>query len=274
MHLTHIVCHVLFFDLEHTSLDTWLAEVLDERLTLRHPLVGAEEEEEAFPLLLLILAADLLLGVDEELLAELALCFDDGLYIREELLKELVIPLGYRARDDQWRTSIVDEDGVYFVHDRIVMLALNKVFGARSHVITEVVEAELIVRTEGDVRIVGSTAFRGIGAVLVDAVYTQTMEHVEWSHPLGVTLGEVVIHRHHVHPIAREGIEEDWECRYQRLPFPCGHFGDLPLVEYRTPKELYIIVYHIPEDLITTSDPVVLVDGGVSLDAYEVMREA
>ena len=97
VHLTHVVGHVLFLDLEHTGLDTRFAEVLDERLALRHTLVGTEEEEEAFFLLLLIRGRDLLLRVDEELLAELALCIDDGLYVGEELLEELIVTLGHRA---------------------------------------------------------------------------------------------------------------------------------------------------------------------------------
>ena len=65
-----------------------------EGLALRHTLVGAEEEEEAFFLLLLVRRRDLLLRVDEELLAELALRIDDGLYVGEELLEELIVTLG------------------------------------------------------------------------------------------------------------------------------------------------------------------------------------
>ena len=97
VHLAHVVGHVLFLDLEHTGLDTRFAEVLDEGLALRHTLVGAEEEEEAFFLLLLVRRRDLLLSVDEELLAELALRIDDGLYVGEELLEELIVTLGHRT---------------------------------------------------------------------------------------------------------------------------------------------------------------------------------
>ena len=43
VHLTHVVSHILFLDLQHPSLNTGLTEVLDERLALRHTLVGAEE---------------------------------------------------------------------------------------------------------------------------------------------------------------------------------------------------------------------------------------
>ena len=206
MHLAHVVGHILLFDLEHTSLDARFAEVLDERLALGHPLVGAEEEEEAFFLLLLVGGSNLLLRVNEELLAELALSINNGLYVGEELLEELVIALGYRTRDNQRRTSIVDKDGVHFVNDGVVVATLHEVFGAGRHVVAQVVEAEFIVRTEGDVCVVSRTALGSIGAVLVDAVHAKTMEHVQRTHPLRVTLGEVVVHRDDMDTITSECI--------------------------------------------------------------------
>jgi hypothetical protein len=66
--------------------------------------------------------------------------------------------------------------------------------------------------------------------VLVDAVYTEAMEHIEGTHPLRVTLGEVIIHRHDVDTIAGEGIEEDRECSHEGLTFTRSHFCDLALV--------------------------------------------
>ena len=44
--------------------------------------------------------------------------------------------------------------------------------------------------------------------MLVDTVDAQTMEHIERAHPLGVTLGQVVVDGHHVNTIAGEGVEE------------------------------------------------------------------
>ena len=37
--------------------------------------------------------------------------------------------------------------------------------------------------------------------MLVNAVYTETMEHIERSHPLGVTLCEIIVHRYDVYAI-------------------------------------------------------------------------
>ena len=154
------------------------------------------------------------------------------------------------------------------------MTALHEVFGAGSHVVAQVVEAELIVRPEGDVSVVCCTTLGGIGAMLVDTVYAEAVEHIQWAHPLRVTLGEVVIHRDDVDTITREGIEEDGERSDEGLTFPRSHLGDLTLVQDGTPEELHVVVHHIPGDLIATSEPVVLIDGHIILDADEVVADA
>ena len=154
------------------------------------------------------------------------------------------------------------------------MTALHEVFGAGSHVVAQVVEAELIVRTEGDVSVVCCTTLRGIGAMLVDTVYAEAVEHVQRAHPLRVTLGEVVIHRDDVDTITREGVEEDGECSDEGLTFPRSHLGDLTLVQDGTSEELHVVVHHIPGDLIATSEPVVLIDSHIILDADEVVADA
>ena len=58
------------------------------------------------------------------------------------------------------------------------MLALHEVLGAGGHIVAQVVEAELIVRPEGDVSVVGRAALGRVGSVLVDAVDAETVEHV------------------------------------------------------------------------------------------------
>ena len=67
------------------------------------------------------------------------------------MFEHLVVAVGYGTRDNQRRTGIVDQDGVYLVDDGIVVATLNEVVGRDGHVVAQIVEAELIVRTEGDV---------------------------------------------------------------------------------------------------------------------------
>ena len=48
----------------------------------------------------------------------------------------------------------------------------------------------------------GQKTFLRVGLMLVDAIYTQTVEHVEGTHPLRVTFSEVVVDCHYMHTIA------------------------------------------------------------------------
>ena len=62
------------------------------------------------------------------------------------------------AGDDQRRARLVDEDGVDFVDDAVVMSALDLILEVELHVVAQVVEAELVVGAVGDVGAVGLAA--------------------------------------------------------------------------------------------------------------------
>ena len=79
------------------------------------------------------------------------------------------------------------------------MLALHHIGRRHRHVVTKIVETEFVVRTESDVAVVGRTTGSSVGLVLVNAIDSRTVEHVERSHPLGVTFREVVVDCHNMH---------------------------------------------------------------------------
>ena len=71
--------------------------------------------------------------------------------------------------------------------------------------------------------------------------------------------------------IASQGVEEDGEGSDERLTFTRSHLGNLTLMQYGTTEELYVIVYHLPFQIVTTSGPVVMIDGLVTINCNEVM---
>ena len=151
------------------------------------------------------------------------------------------------------------------------MLALHQVGGRDGHVVAKIVETELIVGSEGDIGLICPAALLRVGTMLIDAVYTQSIEHIERSHPLRVTLGEVVVYRHHVYTVASQCVEEYGQGGHQGLTLTRGHLGYLALVQGDTAKELYIVVYHIPFHLVAAGSPLVVVDGFVAVDGDEVV---
>ena len=70
-------------------------------------------------------------------------------------------------------------------------------------------------------------------------------------HPRGVALREVVVHRHKLHVLAREGVQIERECRDQRLALARLHLGDLPLVQHDAADELHVERNHVPRQRVS-----------------------
>ena len=186
------------------------------------------------------------------------------------LVKHLVFAFGYRTADDERCTGIVYQHGVHLVHNGIVMSALNQIHRRDSHIVAQVVKAELVVRTERDVCRIGFPAVVRVGFVLVDTIHCHTMEHIERTHPLRVTFGEVIVHRHHVYAFMRHGVEEDGQGRYQGLTFTGGHLCYLALVEHNAANELHIVVHHIPCHFVAAGGPMVEIYCLIAVYLHEV----
>ena len=123
------------------------------------------------------------------------------------------------------------------VHDGVDVPALDHVLQPVLHVVAQIVEAELVVGAVGHVGVVG-----GLALLVVEPMHDhpdlEPEEVVDLPHPFGVALGEVVVHRHHVHPAAAERIEIDRKRRHQRLAFAGLHLRDPALVQDHPADEL------------------------------------
>ena len=148
-------------------------------------------------------------------------------------------PIIERSRDDQGRARLVDQDEVDLVDDGEDVPALDHVLQPVFHVVAQVVEAQLIVGTVSDVRVVGLLALLIIKAVN-DHAHLQTQEIVDLAHPLGVAFCQVVVDRHHVHSASGERVEVHRQRRHQRLAFAGLHLGDAPLVQDHPADKLHV----------------------------------
>src|SRR5438477_4742577 len=186
-----------------------------------------------------------------------------ALQLRNEPIDLVVELRGFfgRTRDDQRRACLVDEDRVDLVDDRVMQLALHQLLQREAHVVAQVVEAELVVGAVGDVALVRGPAVdgpqrrhadvgRGVRRIVgerrlvLDDPDRQAQRVIERSHPLRVTLGEVVVDGDDVHALGREGVEVRGQRGHQRLALTGGHLGDLAVVQDHTADELYVEVAH------------------------------
>ena len=267
-HLALIVLNIAVFSLLKELLHTRLAEELDKRLVFRISLVCSEKEYSSF---LLLSCSDEFLRFVKERCHKVLLDVVKTLHERLEFSKLLIFSSWHRARNDEWSTCIVDEHRVHLVDNGKVMLALYEVLHCCSHVVTEVVETELVVSTECDIALVCFSTSCTVRLVLVDTIYAETVELIERSHPLGVTFREVVVHCDYMYSLSCQRIEEYRKCRNESLTLSCSHLGDLTLMKNNTTDELNVIVNHIPCDLISAGNPVVLPEGIVAIDSHKVL---
>ena len=144
-----------------------------------------------------------------------------------------------RTGDDQRRARLVDQDRVHLVDDGVDVAALNHVLEPVLHVVAQIVEAELVVGTVGNVAVVGHPAL-----VVVEAVHDhadrEPEELVDLPHPLGVALGEVVVDGDDMDAAAGERVEIDRQRRHQRLALAGLHLGDPALVQDHAADQLHV----------------------------------
>ena len=268
-HAAVVVLHVGVLGLLHQRLDALFREVFDQRFVLRQTLVGAVELHAALVVLAL---RDQLARLGQQGRHEVLLQVVEAFDGRAVLLEHLVVALGHGSRDDERRPGVVDQHGVDLVDDGEMVLALHEVLGRRSHVVAQVVEAVFVVGSERDVGHVSLAAGVGVGLRVVDAGHRQTVELVHRAHPLGVALGEVVVHRHHVHALLGQRVEEYGERRHEGLALARRHLGDLALVEHHAAEQLHVVVDHVPFRVVAAGEPVCRVNGLVALDGDEILR--
>ncbi len=139
------------------------------------------------------------------------------------------------------------------------------------HIVTQIVKTELVVGSERDISAVGVTAGLRVRLMLVYAIHRESVEHIERTHPLGITLGQVIVHRNHVYAVASQGVKEHRKGGHKGLTFTGGHLGNLAFMQNYAAKQLHIIVDHVPYGVITAGHPVLLPQGLVSVYYYKIM---
>ena len=140
--------------------------------------------------------------------------------------------------DDQGGTGLVDEDGVHLVHNGESVAPLHELSLVDGHVVPQVIEAKLVVGAVGDVRVVGGFLAHRVHAVDHQA-HGEAQKAVNFSHPVAVALGQVVVDGDDVDPFPGQGVEVGGEGGHQGLALAGLHLGDAALVENDAADELH-----------------------------------
>ncbi len=126
-----------------------------------------------------------------------------------------------------------------FVDDGEGVAALDHLRHVVLHVIAQIVEPELVVRSVSDVGGVGVPALLVVQSMHDDAD-AHPEEIVNLAHPVGVAAGEIIVDRHDVHAFARQRIEIDGGRCDERLALAGTHFRDRAFVQNEPAHELNV----------------------------------
>ena len=125
-----------------------------------------------------IIACQQLFSIIEYLHDKLSLHLHQSLYTRLILIKHLIIAFRHWTGNNQRSTCIVNQYGIHFIHNRIIMLALNQILRIDSHIITQIIETELIIGSEGNIRHISVTTLWRVGLMLIDTINRKAMKHI------------------------------------------------------------------------------------------------
>ena len=157
-----------------------------------------------------------------------------------EFLIELGIHIS-RAGDDERGARFVDEDGVHFVHDGEVQLALQAVFRGERHVGAQVVEAEFVIGAVGNIAAV-CRLFIFLRHAGNDDAGREAEKAVKLAQFFAVAAGEVVVDGNDVYAFAGKCVQVHRQRRYQCFPFTGAHFRNFALMQDDTADHLYVVM--------------------------------
>ena len=177
------------------------------------------------------------------------------------------IPLARFAdppRDDERCSGFIYQDRVNFINDPEGVAPLHHMFGRHRHVVSQIVKTELIVRSVGDVSLVGRSALLRSHPCL-DGADFETQESMDVPHPVSVATREIIVDGHDVHTPASEGIEIGRHRACKRFALAGLHLGDHSSVQCAAADHLDVVVP-------LTENPLrCLADGRVSL-SFDVIE--
>ncbi len=143
------------------------------------------------------------------------------------------------SRDDERGARLVDEDVVHLVHDGVVEVGEALLLLAGTHVVAQVVEAELRVRPVGHVHAVGGELV-GDGHVGVDGADLHPESREDRPDPVPVAPREVVVGGDDVHALAVEGVEVGGGDGDEGLALARGRLRDAAPVEDDPAQHLHV----------------------------------
>ena len=158
-------------------------------------------------------------------------------FVKIEILFQL-------PRYDERRPGFVDQNRVDLVDNRIAMPALNIIRQLVLHVVAQIIEAEFVVRSVGNVAIVGVSA-RFVVQIGQNLAHRKPQKLVYLPHPIGVAASQIIVYRDQMRALSFQCVEIHRARGDERLAFARFHFRNHPPMQHDPADELHIIMPHV-----------------------------
>ena len=154
--------------------------------------------------------------------------------------------------NDQRGSRFIDQYGVHLIDDGIMQSTQNQLFLVNNHVITQIIKSQFVVGNISDITLVSFLSLLGGHAVQYHADL-QSQELMYLTHPLRITLRQIVIDGNDMDALAFQSIQISRKGRHQRLTFTGTHLCDTSLMQDDTTDQLYSVVLHVQNTLCSLS---------------------
>src|SRR5699024_451313 len=105
------------------------------------------------------------------------------------------------------------------------------------HVVAEIIKAELIIGTIGNIGAVGFAALFSIWIVQVYTIYFQAVKVEDGLIPFGITLSQIVVNCNYMHATTGKCVEIGRKDGGEGFTFTPFHFGNCTLMHADTPNK-------------------------------------
>ena len=139
-------------------------------------------------------------------------------------------------------SGFIDKNRVDLIDDCIIKASLYKLFLIDNHVIPEIIKSKFVIGYICDIRIICLTSLIAIHTIK-DNSDRKSEEFMYLAHPLGITLGKIIINRNNMYALAFQCIKI---CRKKTclcLTFTGSHLCDSSLMENNTTHKLHSVMF-------------------------------
>ncbi len=154
--------------------------------------------------------------------------------------------------NDQRGSRFIDQYGVHLINDGIMKSAQNQLFLVDDHVITQIIKSQLIIGNISNITLVCRLSLLG-GHVVQNDTNLQSQEFVYLTHPLRITLCQIVIDGNDMDTLAFQSIQISRKSGHQGLTFTGTHLCDTSLMQDDTTDQLYSVMLHVQNTLCSLS---------------------